>query len=309
MKGRSHMRFGLYCALPVLIFITPFFAHANDTAGQTDLTYIFASTLETKLTLRKDYRIPLLNGDTVITRGSNFTFSCRGEISPVSVNSGMSGVLTPVAFMEIDAGAKIGTGWNIGIAHGLSKNRKVGDHGRSLTEKPFIGAVHQEYFGAAVQFDAGEVIEGRWTHVLLRTYHQGYYKGLTSADKNESWLWEADEGENRNGWHYYSHYIIGYKTPYALDTIVFMFEAERSYYDIPSWSHSDDNQWRYKFSNILHYRLSGKTGVSFITQIRTVPNYTEETEDYGFYQTREINRHKKRKWEFYRVALELKHEF
>ena len=303
------MRFRLHHILLIFVFMIPLSVYADDTGGGTVLTYVFASTLETKLTLRKEYRIPLLNGDTVLTRGNNFTFSYRGEISPVSVNAGMTGILTPFAFMEVDAGAKIGTGWNIGIAHGLSKNRRSGEHGRLLTEKPFIGAVHQEFIGAAVQFDAGEVIEGRWTHVFFRIYHQGYYKGLTSADERESWLWEADEGENRNGWHYYSHYILGYKTPYALDAIVFMLETERSYYDIPSWSHSDDNQWRYKFSNILHYRISDKTGVSFITQIRTVPNYTDETEDYGFYQTRVINKHKKRKWEFYRVAIELKHEF
>jgi hypothetical protein len=293
----------------MIIFCIASDIHADDNTHQDKISYILATTLETQIILTRTYKIPFMTGESPLTSGNNLSCELRGELSPVSLSAGFETVITPIAFMEFTFGGIAGSGWNIPFAHGLSKNERKGTHDNKLTERAFIGMIHKEYAGSALQIDTGEIFPGRWTHVLMRTYHEAYYKGLTSADGDESWLWQNDEGDNRNGWHYYSQYVLGYKLPYAFEMIAFMFEAERPFYKVPTWSKCGENNWRYTASCIVSYRFTEKTALVLLTQIRTVPNYTAETEDYGFYRDRVIDGKKPRKWGFYRVVANLSHNF
>ncbi len=278
-------------------------SHANE----------FSLTATTDTEIKAEYShniaVPFLNSPNALFQNNEISFGFSGFLSPISIGLGFETVLRPVAFLEFSAGAETGTGWNIRFARGLAINEPSGSYDNRFDNKTLKGFVHKEKAGAAFQFDLGAVIPGDWTHVVFRSYHEYYYKAFTCASKNESWLWEADDGENRNGTHYYMQNVLGYKMPFAMEFFGFMFEAERSYYDTQRGDPSGENIWQYTASCITSFAVGKETKINLISQIRTVRNYADETGDYDYYRSRIINSDKPRKWEFYRVILTMSYEF
>lgn len=54
---------------------------------------------------------------------------------------------------------------------------------------------------------------------------------------------------------------------------------------------------------MLRFAIGERTSIALIAQLRTMRNFTDETEDYGFYQDRRIDSDDKLRTEFYKAAL------
>jgi len=72
---------------------------------------------------------------------------------------------------------------------------------------------------------------------------------------------------------------------------------------------SGENIWNYTASCIMSFRSGESTKFNLISQLRTVRNYTDDTEDFDYYRSRVIDPDKPRKWEFYRIILNMTYEF
>lgn len=297
----------------ILFFLFVIPVLTEDLSGEFSHSNEFSLTASTETELKADYShiiaLPFLNSPNVLFKNNEVSFGFSAFLSPISIGMGFETVFRPISFLELSAGVETGTGWNIRFARGLAINEPSGSYDTYFNNKTLKGIVHKEKAGAAFQFDLGAVIPGDWTHVVFRTYHEYYYKAFTGASKNESWLWEADDGENRNGTHYYIQNVLGYKMPLMMEFFGLMFEAERSYYDTLKGDPSGENIWNYTASCIMGFRSGEKTKFNLITQFRTVRNYTGETEDYDYYRSRVIDPDKPRKWEFYRIIISMTHEF
>ncbi len=268
-----------------------------------------SSDAELKASISHEIAVPVLNSENVLFASNEIDFEFSAFLSPISIGLGFETVFRPIAFLEFSAGTELGSGWNSRFVRGLALNKPSDTFDNDFINKSLKGIVHKEKAGAAFQFDLGAVIPGEWSHVVFRSYHEYYYKAFSAASESESWLWEADDGENRNGTHYYIQNVLGYKMPLIMEFFGFMFEAERSYYDTEKGNLSGENIWNYKASCIMSFRSGESTKFNLISQFRTVRNYTDETEDRDYYRSREINTDKPRKWEFYRIILSMTHEF
>lgn len=289
---------------------------ASDT---TSLSFVFASTLETKLTLTESVTFPLLAGSNPLTEGNNLRLDIAGELSPVSMNGTFSATLTPVAFLTLSTGAGIGTGWNIPIADGLRMNvgETAGDGSytgnRELTDEAFGGAVWYWQGGGTFQFDFAAIVPGDWNHVVVQSYHGAKYKAYTGASADDSWLWEADDGENLNGWSYISNYFAGYQMPVGPDLVGMLIENETRLYGTSGGDYWGEAVPIWTWGPVINLGFrrdsegNGLSSVTLLAQWREMRTFTRDTSEADFYRARELVDGDPYRHTFYRAAIIYSH--
>ena len=161
---------------------------------------------------------PFLTNDNFLFKGNNIKFTLRGELTPVSLNAGMDVTITPIAFLQFQSGFLIGSGWNFaGLFNGLGRN-----DGKVVKGKvePFHGAIFQTWFSSTLQFDFSYIMPKkiqRWTHIVFQVTPKIKYEGLLNVPDTQPYQFEADEGENLNGWILMGSYLFGYQIPIIED--------------------------------------------------------------------------------------------
>ncbi|HRX17302.1 MAG TPA: hypothetical protein P5123_13390, partial [Spirochaetota bacterium] len=185
----------------------------------------------------------------------------------------------------------------------LRINEPHGDTSRKLTGDDLDGIVYSAGGGAAFQFDLAAIVPGEWNHLIFRTYHTCFYRGLTSADNEQSWMFENDEGENRNGYNYYGNYLIGYQMPLKFSFVGVLFEEELRLYETENGSNWGDDLSRWTISPLAVFDFTDKISATCLVQFRTERNFIDGTTDNDFYQTRKIDSDDERDIEFYRAVF------
>jgi hypothetical protein len=265
---------------------------------------------EIKTTLTGEAKIPFLKGSGALTADNNVKVRLSADLSPASVGASFETVWTPIAFAEIVAGASAGSGWNIPAigANGLRMNERDGLHDNKLTGGALDGMVWSVRGGAALQGDFAAIRSGAWNHIVFRTYHAFQYRALTTAGPDDSWLYQGDFGENRNGWNYYGNYLVAYRMPIKLNLIGFLAEEDQYLYDVSGGDFWGDDVSRWTFSIIGNYLFTDRLSLTLMGQMRTMRNFVGDTGDYGFYQDRELDTDNERHLEFYRVVASLSYK-
>jgi hypothetical protein len=310
-------------AMLLVLALSPAAAGAQEASpgfvDSTELEVQISSRPELKFKVTETMTFPFLRGDGPLTEGNNIKAVLSAEASPVSLSGIAEAVWTPVAFFQAAAGTKAGSGWNIDFlgtaVYGIGINAR-GDArdaaGRSKSEvggEAFDGFLWSAWGGGALQFDLAALFPGDWNHVLFRTYHEARYSMYTLADGGDSWFFEGDFGENRNGWVYYSSYLLGYQMPLSpiLDTVAVMAELKKNLYNAPGGDYWGDNLGEWIISGFLSFALSPRFRTTLVTQLRSWRNHgTSDLENAGmiFYQDRELQGDfGERRLAFYRAAL------
>jgi len=292
----------------VFVMVIASIALADETQGirkSTSLNFVLATTMETKVKLIETITIPFLIGNGALSSGNNLQIKAAAELSPVSVNGTAEFRLTPIAFLQFVAGGSIGSGWNIPIANGLRKTERINAHDMEYTGGPLTGIVWIARGGGLFQFDLAAVMPGDWHHVVFQTYHEAKYRALSSASSDESWLYESDSGENRNGWNYYGNYFLGYQMPIVLNTAGVLFEEDLYLVNTDGRSFWGDNLPRLTFGPLFNFTVTKNLALAFLVQAHSVRNFTDETKEFKFYQTRQISDSNRLRVEFYRAALNM----
>jgi hypothetical protein len=329
----------VFVSLVILVFSLcaqeeePEIAAEPEAAGITssrDLNLLISSLPEAKLVFNQSFTFPFLRGSGPLTADNNIETTLTAELAPVSLNGALEAVLTPIAFLQFSAGARLGTGWNIELlgspVHGMGLNvpkfgrgaalaAGTGDTYRlsSIDGKPFDGLVYRFHGGGAFQFDLAALLPGDWNHVVFRTYHEANYRAYTRANNGESWVFEADNEENRNGFNYYGSYVLGYQMPIFFNMIGVMAEMNKYLYGVDGSDYWGDDIPNWTFSVLGNFTISKWMSAALIVQCRTMRNFKDgdKNNKYGnsdngwthrYYQYREVDRANPLRLEFYRVA-------
>jgi hypothetical protein len=288
---------------------SPVWAQIEDS---TNLSFTVSSLPEAQLALTQAWTFPMLRGSGFLTSGNNLNTALFYNVTPVSMNTGLDLTLTPIAFAQIKAGGSIGTGWNCAFldiapnAWGL--NKPQADGSGLIAGEPFEAVIWTLYGGAVLQFDLGAVIPGDWTHVLFQTYHQINYRANTLAESGDSWSYENDGGENRNGFNYYGSYVLGYQMPTApvLKTIAFMAEMEQKLYAEQGSAYGDELPY-WLFSALANFEISPRSSFAAIAQLSLDRNFENwyrwiDKNDDVFYKDRDLANNNPLSLNFYRFA-------
>jgi len=226
-----------------------------------------------------EIKLPYLQGSGSLTSGNNILYKFKGTFSPVSLNAIASATITPLAFLKFQAGSSIGTGWYAGFTNGLGLNA---DGTGTPAGDSFKGVVLESWISGTFQFDLGAVIPGDWTHVLLAASSKLGYKRYTGAEKDQAWQWQADAGENFNGFSYFGTYVLGYKLPYKVDTIAILVETEQMLFENKDRSTITSGGWgsdfiKVTFSPLVNIKLSEDSSMKILIQFTREKNYTVGT--------------------------------
>jgi hypothetical protein len=266
---------------------------------------------EAKLVYSFNYKLPFMQGDSPLTENNNINFSLSAELTPISLNGLASAIWTPIAFIEISTGGRIGTGWNMnlfnGDIYGLGKTVAGADDTIKVVNTG--GLQGKVFLGGAFQFDLAAIFPGDWNHVLFKTYHEINYAGFTGASRNESWVFENDDGDNINGFKYYANVLLGYQMPIFLNMIALLAEMELNLYDIPGKSAWGGDLAQWTFSGILNFVVHKQFEVALICQFQTRKNYNESDWKDVYHRKLTINRSNPLRLEFYRVAAVASYRF
>jgi len=161
---------------------------------------------------------PFLTADHFLFSGNNIKLNFKLDLTPVSINAGAEVTFTPIAFLQFNSGFLIGSGWNFfGLFNGLGRNDGTTNKGRV---EPFYGPVFQTWFSSTLQFDFSYVMPKnirRWTHIVFQATPKLIYKGLLNVSDNVAYQYEADMGENLNGWNFKGNFLLGYQIPIIED--------------------------------------------------------------------------------------------
>jgi hypothetical protein len=242
--------------------------------------------------IRHDIKVPFMQGTEALTSGNNILYSFKGTFSPVSLQAITTATFTPLAFLNMQAGSSIGAGWNAGFSNGLGLNI---DGTGTASEDSLKGIVFESWFSGTFQFDLGALIPGKWTHILLAVTSKLAYKHYSAASADEPWLFQADAGENFNGFSYFGTYILGYKLPYKADTIAFLIETEQMLFNNSNRSPMDSIAgWgsdfvKTTFGPLVNIQLSDTSSIIILIQFAREKSFTDNTIFNNYFINRDYN--------------------
>ncbi|MDR2111342.1 MAG: hypothetical protein LBP32_08560 [Spirochaetaceae bacterium] len=114
-----------------------------DVVPSTAFTFQASSLPEAKLSVIQGFTFPLLRGENPLTAGNNIKTTLSAEVSPISLNGLAEAVWTPIAFFQLAAGGRIGSGWNITLfgseLRGIGINRDDGSGAAETLGSAFNG--------------------------------------------------------------------------------------------------------------------------------------------------------------------------
>jgi hypothetical protein len=282
-------------------------------AFSNELVLQVSSLPEMKLGFTNHFVFPFLQSENPLTEGNNIDLALTAEISPISLNGIAEIIWTPIAFFQLTAGGKIGSGWNIelfgGEIYGIGINQSGNNGYGEIDGSAFDGLLWKTQLGGVIQFDLAAIFPGDWNHIVARSYHEINYKGYSRAKENEAWYFEADDGENCNGFNYYGNFLIGYQMPIFLNLAALLAEMDLYLYDTPNRAQWGDDLIRWTFSAIFNFSFTEKLSLTLITQFRTRRNYLDTNWQDLYYRNRTINDSDPLYLEFYRVAAALTYKF
>ena len=124
-------------------------------------------------------KIPVLTGADALTKNNNVLFTLKTNLAPVIAEAEFKAKLTPIAFLNFEAGYIIGTGWTMGF-NGLGLN----NDGTGIAETdPFPGEVSVAWLAGTFQFDLAAVMPGEWNHVMTSLKAKFRYQNFLQLRK------------------------------------------------------------------------------------------------------------------------------
>lgn len=272
------------------------------TVGQdTDSTRSLGSTwggAEFQAKLNHSITVPFLQGENALVSGNNVKFKFNISAAPVAVYSTISAVLTPIAFLNMELGGTVGTGWS-GLGFTGIGNNVDGE----IDTSAFPGVVAEFFTSGTFQFDLAAIVPGDWTHIVTQINGQIKYSMFSTEEAiaGEPWCWLADSGDNLNGWTFNGTYFLGYQMPLTINLVGFLVtttqmignNSEASSLAGPDGNilTLDDNGWgsdfvEIDFGPVVNFEFNEHHSLTLLIQLKTGIDYSDDTIFFTYYQDR-----------------------
>ena len=257
---------------------------------------------EAKAWLSHAIKVPFLAGDNPLTSGNNLNFKFLGSLSPVTADLEFKTVFTPIAMLQFELGSMIGSGWAAFGFNGMGLHQ---DASGEVTEDNLAGLVSKQWLSGTFQFDLAAVLPGEWNHIVTVASGKIQYQNYSRADNNEAWLWQADDGENFNGFRYYGTYLLGYQMPLKISTVGILIGTKEYIGDIRSSSTMDTGGWgsdyrEIRIAPLMVVDLIETSDLTILFQFENERKYTDDTIFNKYFLNRE---YESTFWRFYRIAF------
>ncbi len=253
-------------------------------------------------------KVPLLQGTSPLTKDNNIHFFFRVDAAPVILNFRTKAVFTPLAFLNLQAGMNMGTGWHALGLNGMGLNKDgSGDPETRYT----AGIVTETWLGGTLQFDLAALLPGKWNHVVALGNCRFKYAHFSEAGEDDPWQWKSDAGENFNGWKLLSTSLAGYQMPLVLDTAGILVETEQNLGRNADRSTMDSRGWgsdfvELRFGPLLNFTFDKHNSLTVLFHFRTMRVYSDKTVHNNWFRNRQ---YESTALQFHAMALAYKYRF
>ncbi len=247
-----------------------------------------------------------LTGGTALTKDNNLKYSFKTNISPVSMEQSAEVILTPIAFLDFNAGTSLATGWKaLGII-GLGLNN---ESDKLPLDDPFQGVLSQTWLTGTFKFDTAALLSGdtTWKHVVILSSHKMMYRYFSGANQNESWAYQGGTN-NFNGFKYNHTSFIGYQMPLILEKAGFLIETDCNLFDVSELSPINDEGWgsdflKVRLGALFNLVFDNGGNIAIIPQYTNRVRYTDESLKRIHFADREAQAGSPTYWDFERLAI------
>ena len=267
------------------------------------------SGLEARTTAHAVYTIPCAFSDSPFFSGNTFKLDGYLEATPVSISPGAKVIFTPIAFLQLSAGANIATAWDFIGINGLAEYNQATDEYVAFDS---FTAYYKVWAQGMFQFDLAALVPGDWTHIVTMDSYLIYYEDITGGS-DVAWKYQG-VGERFSVPAYYSSLVVGYQTPVVpvLNTVAVQTELTGylntdtigDYYD--DW---DPSFMKVSISPLAILNLSSKDSLVVLAGFSSRRTYTTEQTDDEATDFTLTSVAGSREWYFNRVALSWSHSF
>jgi hypothetical protein len=141
------------------------------------------------------------------------------------------------------------------------------------------------------------------------------YEAFTAVGANDPWMWQADNGENFNGWSWKQTGVLGYQMPAVrhIDTTGLLLETEQRITK-RNESTMEDGGWGSDFMKVyvsmfMVVQINPSHALTVQLQFARGRDYTEETIGNAHFFYRKVDTSSPVYWYFRRAALSYRYEY
>lgn len=174
------------------------------------------SGVEARFIGKYEYTIPVPFGENSLVSGNMLTLGANIELTPLTIEAIGKIGFSPIAFLNFNAGVKIGSGWELIGLQGVAEYNPITARYDSIS--PFSAAHNAVWIEGVFQFDLAAVVPGEWNHVVFVAAYKTQYEQMLGVENKHPWLWQTI-GHKVNGLSYESSFILGYQMPLPLSMV------------------------------------------------------------------------------------------
>lgn len=261
-----------------------------------------------KISLTEDF----LTGGSALTADNSIKYTFKADLTPVNFETGGEVTLSPIAFLDFTLGSTIASGWTaIGIV-GLG----LYDEDTGTNEDAFQGVLSQSWLTGTFKFDTAAIMSGdkTWKHIIILTSHTLKYKYFSAAGEDDSWVYQASEADNYNGFTYSTTSVLAYQMPKKLNMIGILVDTDTNLFSNSERSTMDSGGWgsdfvEIRFGGLFNIKFNENHSLAILPQLITRPHYTDETVSYSNFLDRVIDTDDPFYIDFDRIALNYTYKF
>jgi hypothetical protein len=141
------------------------------------------------------------------------------------------------------------------------------------------------------------------------------YRYFTAAGSDQAWEWQADGGENFNGWNWKQTAVLGYQMPAVelVNTIGILLETEQriTKRDVSTLAEGGwgSDFMKTNFGPIAVFTFGSSHQLTMQVQFARERDYSEETIGYQWFRNREVETDSPTYWYFRRIAFSYRYGF
>lgn len=266
--------------------------------------------LEGRETLKAVYTIPT-PGNNPLTEGNKISFEGALAITPISLTPKASVSYTPIAFLNLAAGAEIGTGWEfLGIKSISCYDPEKAEYKQ---QNAFGTYFYKVWACPTIMFDLAALWPGDWHHVVAMASCEFNYSALVGADDDdEIFQWETTPGK-KAGVGISQNYILGYQMPYKLNLVGLKFNID-GYLNSNIADQYKDFKVDYKtysLAGIFSIQFTEKDSLFGLVEVRTRRSYEEFSKYHDDEETKyePLMKYSGHEWYFQRIGFSYTHKF
>lgn len=214
------------------------------------------------------------------------------NLSVTTVDLQANLIFSYLPFVDFFTNFGIGLGWNFPKSnyYGFAEIAEDGFHENKIIPYNFSKALLFSSFGIDLHFDLKRFVKNKWADFTVHSVHSGVFRYVTGLRNEEFWIWQNDNGENRNGFIYKAVHSLEYNMPLTLSKLeVNVATLKKLYHPIKNTKNLSEQLWNFELAVGLSFKPNKLVTLKIEPSWVTVVTYEAHQEQTYFTYKKLVN--------------------